>query len=187
MEKFDFELILRSIVYSRASTLILDDVLSAVDSHTAAAILKECFRGPLMKNRTVILVSHHVQLVSPVATYIVALDNGDVTYAGDRSGFIAGGFMEDLDKENEAEQPVANKDQQDAIDAKTKNRHLALAAEASEPASETTSLAETSTAVDGEEKETEVLPERKTPRKLVEEERRATGQLNQPSNIHKIG
>jgi ABC-type proline/glycine betaine transport system ATPase subunit len=166
------------LVYSRASTLILDDILSAVDSHTAAAIVRDCFQGPLMENRTVILVSHHVQLVSPVAAYIVALDNGDVSYAGDRSGFIAGGFMEDLDKENEAEMPGAHKDQQDAIDAKAKNRHLALSAEASEPASETTSLAETTTAVDDEEKETQTPPERKAPRKLVEEEKRATGQLN---------
>lgn len=164
------------IVYSRASTLILDDILSAVDSHTAAAIVKDCFQGPLMKNRTVILVSHHVQLVSPVAAYIVALENGDVTYAGDRSGFIAGGFMEDLDKENEAELLAAHNDQQASIDAKARNRHLALTAEASEPASETTSIAETSTTVDGEEKETDTPPERKAPRKLVEEERRATGQ-----------
>lgn len=127
-----------------------------------------------MKNRTVIMVSHHVQLVSPVAAYIVALDNGDVSYAGDRAGFIAGGFMEDLDKENEAE-PAVHKDQQDTIDAKAKNRHLALSADASEPTSDTTSLAETTTAVDDEEKEAQTPPERKAPRKLVEEEKRATG------------
>jgi ABC-type multidrug transport system ATPase subunit len=168
------------IVYSRASTLILDDILSAVDSHTAAAIVRDCFQGPLMKSRTVILVSHHVQLVSPVAAYIVALDNGDVAYAGDRPGFIAGGFMEDLDKENEAEPLAGHHDQQDSIDAKAKNRHIAFTAEASEPASETTSIAETSTAVDGEEKETDPPPGRKAPRKLVEEERRATGQSHFP-------
>lgn len=127
-----------------------------------------------MKNRTVILVSHHVQLVSPAAAYIVAMDNGDIKYAGDRSGFIAGGFMKDLDKENEAEQPTAEKDQQDLIDTKAKNRNLAVVGEGSEPVSETTSLAETSTFVE-EEKEPVALPERKVPRKLVEEERRATG------------
>ncbi|KAJ9123263.1 hypothetical protein QFC22_001460 [Naganishia vaughanmartiniae] len=184
-------------VYSRASTLILDDILSAVDAHTAASIMRNCFQGPLMRNRTVILVSHHIQLVSPAAEYIVALEKGDVTYAGDRAGFIAGGFMEDLDKENEAEQPAPHaNDQQNLMDSKAKNKHLILNAEASEPASETTSLAESDTVVDEEEKEAVTLPERRAPRKLVEEERRATastlryavlyyGSIRASTQIHK--
>lgn len=130
-----------------------------------------------MQNRTVILVSHHIQLVSPAAAYIVALEKGDVTYAGDRAGFIAGGFMEDLDKENETEQPAPPAhDQQELMDRKAKNKHLILAGEASEPASETTSLAESGTVVDEEEEKQAIIqPETKAPRKLVEEERRATG------------
>ncbi|KAJ9112544.1 hypothetical protein QFC19_000559 [Naganishia cerealis] len=152
--------------------------MSAVDAHTAASIMRNCFQGPLMKNRTVILVSHHIQLVSPAATYIVALEKGDVMYAGDRAGFIAGGFMEDLDKENEMEPagPPAQ-DQKDLVDSKAKNKHLILTPEASEPASETTSLAESSTVVDEEEKGAASQPERRAPRKLVEEERRATAVL----------
>ncbi|KAJ9107494.1 hypothetical protein QFC21_000949 [Naganishia friedmannii] len=165
-------------VYSRASTLILDDILSAVDAHTAASIMKNCFQGPLMQNRTVILVSHHIQLVSPAASYIVALEKGDVTYAGDRAGFMAGGFMEDLDMENETEQSALQAhDHQDLMDSKAKNKHLILNAEASQPASETTSLAESGTVVDEEEKEAGTSPERRMPRKLVEEERRATGRI----------
>lgn len=167
-------------VYSRASTLILDDILSAVDSHTAASIMKECFQGPLMKDRTVILVSHHVQLVSPAASYIVALDNGDVTYAGDRPGFVAGGFMEDIEPENEADQPQGEGDGKHTVDIKATNRHLMLAGEASEPPSETASLAESSTVINEEDKETLTPIERKTPRKLVEEERRATGRIGWP-------
>lgn len=129
-----------------------------------------------MKDRTVILVSHHVQLVSPAASYIVALDNGDVTYAGDRAGFIAGGFMEDMDPEDEADQPHVEHNHKDLLDTKATNRHLLLAGE-SEPPSETASLAESSTVINEEEKETSPPPERKTPRKLVEEERRATGRI----------
>ncbi|KAF9023271.1 ATP-binding cassette transporter [Hymenopellis radicata] len=49
-------------VYSRASILFLDDVLSAVDAHTAHHLYNECLKGDLMQGRTVILVSHHVQL-----------------------------------------------------------------------------------------------------------------------------
>ena len=47
-----------------------------VDAHTAHHLYFECLKGDLMRGRTVILVSHHVQLCAPGASYIVALDNG---------------------------------------------------------------------------------------------------------------
>lgn len=50
-------------------------VLSAVDAHTAQAIMDNCFNGPITSGRTIILVSHHTALVSPSASYIVALEN----------------------------------------------------------------------------------------------------------------
>lgn len=52
-------------VYSRAGVLLMDDVLSAVDAHTAHHIYTNCLLGPLLKGRTVLLVSHHAQLVLP--------------------------------------------------------------------------------------------------------------------------
>ncbi|KAI0748272.1 multidrug resistance-associated ABC transporter [Daedaleopsis nitida] len=74
-------------VYSRASTLFLDDVLSAVDAHTAHHLYHQCLKGELMHGRTIILVSHHVQLCAPGASYIVSLDNGSLQYAGDYDSF----------------------------------------------------------------------------------------------------
>ncbi|CAK5262101.1 unnamed protein product [Mycena citricolor] len=74
-------------VYSCASTLLLDDVLSAVDSHTAHHIYHHCLTGPLMQDRTVILVSHHVQLCAPGAALVVALQDGKVAFQGDADGF----------------------------------------------------------------------------------------------------
>lgn len=50
-------------VYSRAGILLMDDVLSAVDAHTAHHIYTHCLLGPLLKDRTVLLVSHHTQLI----------------------------------------------------------------------------------------------------------------------------
>ncbi|KAF8756276.1 P-loop containing nucleoside triphosphate hydrolase protein [Rhizoctonia solani] len=41
---------------ARTQVVLMDDVLSAVDSHTAELIVKRCFLGPLMKHRTVILL-----------------------------------------------------------------------------------------------------------------------------------
>ncbi|WVR06775.1 hypothetical protein IAU60_003810 [Kwoniella sp. DSM 27419] len=60
-------------LYSRAKTVYLDDILSAVDAHTAQFICNECLGGSLLKNRTVILISHHVGLVLPSAQYVIAL------------------------------------------------------------------------------------------------------------------
>jgi ABC-type multidrug transport system fused ATPase/permease subunit len=43
-------------VYSAAEILLLDDVLAALDVHTAKWIVNKCFRGDLIKGRTVLLV-----------------------------------------------------------------------------------------------------------------------------------
>src|ERR1700761_393693 len=54
----------------------MDDVLSALDTHTARWVVERCLAGSLMKNRTVILVTHNVTLVRPLASFIVELDAG---------------------------------------------------------------------------------------------------------------
>ncbi|OCF43038.1 hypothetical protein I317_03131 [Kwoniella heveanensis CBS 569] len=61
-------------LYSPAKTVYLDDILSAVDAHTAQFIVTECLQGHLLRDRTVVLVSHHVGLVLPAAEYVIALD-----------------------------------------------------------------------------------------------------------------
>jgi ABC-type multidrug transport system fused ATPase/permease subunit len=43
-------------VYSNADTVLLDDVLAALDVHTAKWIVERCLNGELMKGRTVLLV-----------------------------------------------------------------------------------------------------------------------------------
>ncbi|KAL2861227.1 putative ABC bile acid transporter [Aspergillus lucknowensis] len=69
-------------IYSRARHLLLDDCLSAVDSHTAKHIFREALSGPLMLNRTCILVTHNVALTAPYADFIVAIENGKITFKG---------------------------------------------------------------------------------------------------------
>ncbi|KIP06804.1 hypothetical protein PHLGIDRAFT_106557 [Phlebiopsis gigantea 11061_1 CR5-6] len=90
-------------VYSRASVLLLDDVLSAVDAHTAHHIFHTCLRGGLTRGRTVILVSHHVQLCAPEASYVVSLDNGRLAFAGPRTEFQASDVLGDLWRSGAAE------------------------------------------------------------------------------------
>ncbi|KAJ7737115.1 multidrug resistance-associated ABC transporter [Mycena metata] len=97
-------------VYSRASILLLDDVLSAVDAHTAHHLYHSCLRGELMQGRTVILVSHHVQLCAPGAAYIVTLDNGRVEFQGNHDEFQSSGVMQGLMQSTTAEAQDANEE-----------------------------------------------------------------------------
>ena len=86
-------------MYSNCRHLILDDCLSAVDSHTAKHIFEEAIMGDLMKHRTCILVTHNVLLTVPRASYVVAMENGKVVAQGTPNQVIASGALgEDLQK-----------------------------------------------------------------------------------------
>lgn len=123
-----------------------------------------------MHGRTVILVSHHVQLCAPGASYVVALENGRVAFQGDRDSFLSSGVLNTLvqsgatDANDELEE-TAVADVEDLIAEKE------LSDDGGGPSSETTSTAAAS--------ETETKPEKpKAPRKLVEEETRAVGHIS---------
>jgi len=90
-------------LYSRARHVLLDDVLSAVDSHTAKWIFDKALMGPLMYNRTCILVTHNVSLCLPPAEFAVVLENGRVTIHGTAGDVISSGKLsEDLTKSRPA-------------------------------------------------------------------------------------
>ncbi|GAB7329448.1 hypothetical protein MBLNU13_g01231t1 [Cladosporium sp. NU13] len=65
--------------YSRSKILLLDDPLSALDQQTAEAIVQKLFAGPLMKGRTIVLVTHRVDLVLGMAAQLIELQNGVAT------------------------------------------------------------------------------------------------------------
>ncbi|KAG6891081.1 hypothetical protein C0995_014171 [Termitomyces sp. Mi166 len=60
-------------VYSQAEILLLDDVLAALDVHTAKWIVEKCFSGDLIQGRTVLLVTHNIAMTRPIAGYVVSL------------------------------------------------------------------------------------------------------------------
>ncbi|KAJ9116975.1 hypothetical protein QFC22_004633 [Naganishia vaughanmartiniae] len=70
-----------------AKTIYLDDILSAVDAHTARHLYQHCLKGDLLKNRTVVLVSHNVNLVLPSAQYVVHVENGVIEKSGPAKDF----------------------------------------------------------------------------------------------------
>ncbi|KAI8334843.1 P-loop containing nucleoside triphosphate hydrolase protein [Choanephora cucurbitarum] len=69
-------------VYSRASHVLLDDVLSAVDAHTARFLHQQCLTGPLMKYRTVILITHQISLCIQQSAFVVLIKDGGVYLSG---------------------------------------------------------------------------------------------------------
>ncbi|KAJ1968805.1 hypothetical protein H4R34_006229, partial [Dimargaris verticillata] len=70
-------------MYSSATVLLLDDCLSAVDSHTAQYITQHCLQGPLMQGRTCVLVTHQVKLCLEVAQFMVVLSKDQGVVAAD--------------------------------------------------------------------------------------------------------
>ena len=70
--------------------LILDDALSAVDTHTEGAILSR-LRG-VMRERTTILVSHRISTVRD-ADLILVLDDGRVVERGTHDELVAAGGL----------------------------------------------------------------------------------------------
>ncbi|KAJ7715183.1 hypothetical protein B0H16DRAFT_1678542 [Mycena metata] len=81
-------------VYARKQYVLLDDPLSAVDSHTSQLLFEKCLCGPLLANRTVILVTHHVELVLPGAHYVVRVLDGRIDAQGTVEELHARGLLD---------------------------------------------------------------------------------------------
>ncbi|KAF3925946.1 hypothetical protein ABW20_dc0106339 [Dactylellina cionopaga] len=80
-------------LYSSAKHVLLDDCLSAVDSHTAKWIYDYCIMGPLMQFRTCILVTHNVALCVPRAKLVVVMKGGEIVKQGTPEEVIASGAL----------------------------------------------------------------------------------------------
>ncbi|CAD6588427.1 MAG: hypothetical protein CYPHOPRED_004384 [Cyphobasidiales sp. Tagirdzhanova-0007] len=164
-------------VYSRASYLFLDDVLSAVDAHTAAHLFEKCLCGPLLQQRTVILVSHHVQLCAPGAKHVLHLDNGMASFSGSAEEYM----KTSLYSKEQAEEETAE-EKPETPGRKPNNNNPQYAAQA-KPNGRPLSSASSSSGIDSSdpsEDENELDDPQKPalPRRLVEEEARAIGKVS---------
>lgn len=83
-------------VYAPTGFVLLDDPLSAVDSHTARFLVERLFRGPLLAHRTVVLVTHHVDLVLPLAGYLVKMQDGSIETQGTVSDLTARSILDNI-------------------------------------------------------------------------------------------
>ena len=131
-----------------------------------------------MRGRTVILVSHHVQLCAPGASYIVALENGRVLYKGDRDGFQSSGVMQSLVHSGAVES--TGRDEVE-IEARETIKELRLSGNDDGGGSSTsnTEIPPETDSLDGVSTVGETPAQKKKgPRKLVEEEARAVGRVD---------
>jgi ABC-type multidrug transport system fused ATPase/permease subunit len=69
-------------VYSNSRVLLLDDPLAALDHGTAESIVRKLFQGPLMEDRTIILVTHRVDLCAHLADQFVDINKGHARVLG---------------------------------------------------------------------------------------------------------
>ncbi|EDV54484.1 probable multidrug resistance-associated protein lethal(2)03659 [Drosophila erecta] len=67
-------------VYRQADTYLLDDPLSAVDTHVGRHLFEECMRG-FLRDKLVILVTHQLQFLEH-ADLIVIMDRGKISAIG---------------------------------------------------------------------------------------------------------
>ncbi|KAG8824518.1 hypothetical protein FRC19_001616 [Serendipita sp. 401] len=139
-------------VYARSKHVLLDDPLSAVDSHTARHLVEKLIQGPLMANRTIILVTHHVDLVLSSAYYFVRMLDGRIDTQGTITELRSRGLLDSFVQDAQAEQ------QPEIVTAE----ELAIVASEESPSAETAKPGEPPVKI-------------KKPRKLVEAEERAEG------------
>lgn len=126
-----------------------------------------------MSGRTVVLVSHHVQLTAPGVDYVVSLANGRVKFSGSSKEFLETGGYKNADEE---EEPIETTIKTPA--AKPKNKAVAELVTESTYVSETSSASEAEDSSDDEDdKEDKVAPVEKKARKLIEEESKAIGHV----------
>ncbi|KAJ7175965.1 hypothetical protein C8R46DRAFT_1174662 [Mycena filopes] len=137
--------------YARTKWVLLDDPLSAVDSHTARFLFDRLLCGPLLANRTVVLVTHHVELVLPGTHYLVQMKDGRIDNQGTPTELRSQGILEEITQEAATEVEV------DGAPAAPESHTKSIEAE-----------------LDGEVK---VAKEAKKPRKLIEDEHRETGSV----------
>ncbi|KAH9924948.1 multidrug resistance-associated ABC transporter [Amylocystis lapponica] len=141
-------------VYAPTKYVLLDDPLSAVDSHTARFLFERLLRGPLLAHRTVILVTHHVELVLPGAHYLVRMLDGRIDTQGTVKELRERGVLDDIAQDESVE---VHKEEQ--------------AVEAAEQEAD----AEIDAAAEGDGETAKPAEKTKKARKLIEEEKREIG------------
>ncbi|RUP45403.1 glycosyl hydrolases family 2, TIM barrel domain-containing protein, partial [Jimgerdemannia flammicorona] len=169
-------------VYSRARTVLLDDCLSAVDSHTAKHIFDHCLVGPLMLGRTRVLVTHHVRLCLRGAGYVAKMEGGHVALKGRVEWLREQGLLGQVMSDEEAAVAQESEEQQEGggvttLDVQQDDADEVV--EGEEEVMEEARQGEAIRALNGVvlSQNTKDTPATKAARRLIEDEQRQTGRV----------
>lgn len=126
-----------------------------------------------MKGRTIVLVSHNVQLCAPGVDYVVALENGRINFEGTSATFLASERFKVPEEEEDPQEALAALQK---VVPKARNKALDLVASTGVSSMEVSSAseAETDSEVDSDDEDDKPKPIRK----LIEDETRAVGRVN---------
>ncbi|KAI5993554.1 hypothetical protein EDD15DRAFT_2167135 [Pisolithus albus] len=105
-------------IYAQTDYVLLDDPFSAIDVKTSRFLYDQLFCGPLLNDRTVILVTHRVDLVLPRAAYIVHMQDGRIDTQGYVKDLQASGRLPSLHQdlpEEDQEEPLKNPRKRDQL------------------------------------------------------------------------
>ncbi|CRK35916.1 hypothetical protein BN1708_006839 [Verticillium longisporum] len=81
-------------VYIQSQVLLLDDPLAALDHQTAESIVRKLLQGPLVKGRTIVLVTHRVDLCLHLADLMIEVEGGAARVLGPEEASVeAAKFM----------------------------------------------------------------------------------------------
>jgi ABC-type multidrug transport system fused ATPase/permease subunit len=94
----------RAIYSPKTKVLLLDDPLSAVDSHVGEHLFEEAINGEMLKGTTRVLVTHHVHFL-PRCDLVVVLEGGRIKHYGTYADLVAQGvdFAGAVDITNQSE------------------------------------------------------------------------------------
>ncbi|OMJ16323.1 ATP-dependent bile acid permease, partial [Smittium culicis] len=110
----------RALYSTKNQILLIDDCLSAIDSHTAEHIVEHCFLNQkIIRNRTIILVTHHVGMVLPISEWVVMMKDGCIVAQGSPLSVSCKFWLDKLDR-NEGSSHKNNKE--NFINPKEKNK-----------------------------------------------------------------
>ncbi|KAK3842495.1 MAG: ABC transporter type 1, transmembrane domain-containing protein [Linnemannia gamsii] len=106
-------------IYSDARVLLLDDCLSAVDTHTGKHLFGT-LNGPLVEGRTILMATHQVQLTLNSADLVVVLEKGRVVGAGTPEQAVTLGWVDNVSltapaSDNDSEISTLDGDEEDTV------------------------------------------------------------------------
>ncbi|CDS02183.1 hypothetical protein [Sporisorium scitamineum] len=167
-------------LYARSSTVLLDDVLSAVDTRVQNHIVEHAVLGPIAKHRRIILVTHHAHLLTDRAALVVSMQSGRVLHQGEPSDLQARGVLQtshhqgrDKTRSSLAESSAASTDNADT------QEHAGTAKSTLHPDAARTTLEDRAAEAATMPKRTaELASGARTPRLLHQEEKRREGAVS---------